>query len=87
VSQPFKDNSKAGDHCMTMKKLFSAAAIAAAVCAMASEAQASRLRGRCHSMITGTDLGFVYGATYGELMSECGKRAVKPIVDNVTTVP
>jgi hypothetical protein len=45
------------------------------------------LRGRCHSMITGTDLGFVYGATYGELMSECGKRAVKPIVDNVTTVP
>ena len=70
-----------------MKKLISAVAIAAAVFAMASEAEASRLRGRCHSMNTGTDLGFVYGATYADLMSECAKRATRPIVDNVTTVP
>lgn len=49
-------------------------------------ALAETLQGRCKSMITGTDLGFVYGGTYAELIDKCGRIATKPIVDNVTRV-
>lgn len=47
---------------------------------------AETLQGRCKSMITGTDLGFVYGGTYAELMDKCSRIATNPIVDNVTRV-
>lgn len=49
-------------------------------------ASAETLQGRCKSKITGTDLGFVYGANSAELTAKCGRMAVDPIVDNITRV-
>jgi hypothetical protein len=46
-----------------------------------------KLRGRCHSQITGTDLGFVYGENLNELQGECAKIANQPIVDNIVELP
>jgi hypothetical protein len=56
------------------------------IATMSSGAFAETLQGRCKSMNTGTDLGFVYGGTYAELIDKCGRIATKPIVDNVTRV-
>jgi len=44
-------------------------------------------RGRCFSRDSGTDLGFVYGSSTGELTNECRRYAVNPIVANITEIP
>ncbi len=51
-----------------------------------ASASGTWLRGRCHSKITGTDLGFVYGDSEAKLVANCGRIAIDPIVDNVQAV-
>jgi hypothetical protein len=63
-----------------MRSIFSLLLVFPLIC------QAETLQGRCKSMTTGTDLGFVYGGTYAELISKCRRVATSPIVDNVTRV-
>lgn len=51
--------------------------------ALAGDGLAGELQGRCSDRNTGNAQGFVYGGTYAELWSECGKKVASPIVDNV----
>jgi hypothetical protein len=80
-------------HEVIMRKILtaaSAAAIAAVAIMLAAAcnpaAAEERYRGRCRSMITGTDLGFVYGSSYLALIQECSKIATRPIVTNVQRI-
>lgn len=71
---------------LTTKMLVIAGAALLCVLASAKPSKADVLRGRCHSQITGTDLGFVYGADENELNANCAKIAMDPIVDNVQVI-